>query len=62
MMHEGTRHINVVDCVIANAISPGPGISQGLNGKDAEDISNLYIEVKILFKLLSQDVEDIKCG
>ncbi|KAM3748551.1 hypothetical protein ACB098_05G117700 [Castanea mollissima] len=44
MMHEGPRHINVVDCVIANAISPGPGISQGLNGKDAEDISNLYIE------------------
>ena len=61
-MHEGTRHINMVDTVIANAISPGPGIFQGLNGKDAEDISNLYIEVKILFKLLFQDVEDIKCG
>jgi hypothetical protein len=61
MTHEGPRHINVVDCVIANAISPGPGTSQGLNAEDAEDISSLYLEVKILFELLFQDVEDIKC-
>jgi hypothetical protein len=40
-MHEGPRHINVVESVIANAIS------QGLDAKDAEDISSLYLEVKI---------------
>ncbi|XP_062162711.1 pre-mRNA-processing factor 39-2 isoform X3 [Alnus glutinosa] len=44
MMHEGPRHINVVESVIANAISQGPGISQGLDAKDAEDISSLYLE------------------
>ncbi|XP_059437551.1 uncharacterized protein LOC132170550 isoform X2 [Corylus avellana] len=38
MMHEGPRHINVVESVIANAIS------QGLDAKDAEDISSLYLE------------------
>jgi hypothetical protein len=47
MMHEGPRHINVVEPVIANAISQGPGVSQGLDAKDAEDISSLYLEVKI---------------
>ncbi|XP_059437546.1 pre-mRNA-processing factor 39-2 isoform X3 [Corylus avellana] len=44
MMHEGPRHINVVESVIANAISQGPGVSQGLDAKDAEDISSLYLE------------------
>lgn len=46
-MHEGPQHINVVESVVANAIFSSPGESQGLNAKDAEDISNLYLEVKI---------------
>nr|WAU86874.1 birch protein [Betula platyphylla] len=44
MMHEGPRHINVVESVIANAISQAPDVSQGLDAKDAEDISSLYLE------------------
>ncbi|KAB1208577.1 Pre-mRNA-processing factor 39 [Morella rubra] len=44
MMHEGPQHINVVESVVANAIFSSPGESQGLNAKDAEDISNLYLE------------------
>lgn len=47
MMHEGPRHINVVESVIANAISQAPDVSQGLDAKDAEDISSLYLEVEI---------------
>ncbi|KAE7996277.1 hypothetical protein FH972_001011 [Carpinus fangiana] len=40
MMHERPRHINVVESIIVNAIS------QGLDAKDAEDISSLYLEGK----------------
>ena len=47
MMHGGPRHINLVDAVVANAISPGTDVSQGLSAKDGEDISSLYLEVKI---------------
>lgn len=47
MMHEGPKHRNVVESVIADAISSGLSVSQGLNAKDAEDISSLYLEVKI---------------
>ncbi|RVX10681.1 hypothetical protein CK203_018195 [Vitis vinifera] len=36
MMHGGPRHINVVDAVVANAISPGTDVSQGLSAKDGE--------------------------
>ncbi|KAG7963586.1 hypothetical protein I3843_09G125000 [Carya illinoinensis] len=44
MMHEGPKHRNVVESVIADAISSGLSVSQGLNAKDAEDISSLYLE------------------
>lgn len=46
-MHGGKRHLNVVDSIVAKAISPESGVSDGLNAKDAEDISSLYVEVKI---------------
>lgn len=44
MMHGGPRHINAVDAVVANAISPGTDVSQGLSAKDGEYISRLYLE------------------
>ncbi|KAF4385970.1 hypothetical protein G4B88_031105 [Cannabis sativa] len=43
-LHGGQRHIHVIDSVIANVISPGPDASQGLNAKDAEDVSSLYLK------------------
>lgn len=46
MMHGGKQHISIVDTIIANGISPGSDVSQGLNVKDAEDVSRLYLEVK----------------
>lgn len=47
MIHGGKHHINIVDTIISNAISPGSDVSPRLNMKDAEDVSNLYLEVKI---------------
>uniref|UniRef100_A0A5B6ZIY4 Uncharacterized protein n=1 Tax=Davidia involucrata TaxID=16924 RepID=A0A5B6ZIY4_DAVIN len=44
MMHGGQRQLNVVDSVIANAISRGPDLSHGLSTKDLEDISLLYLK------------------
>ncbi|KAA8514990.1 hypothetical protein F0562_018222 [Nyssa sinensis] len=44
MMHGGQKQLNVVDSIIANAISPGPDLAQGLSTKDLEDISLLYLE------------------
>ncbi|KAL2494590.1 Tetratricopeptide repeat (TPR)-like superfamily protein [Forsythia ovata] len=44
MMHEGASQVNIVESIIADAISPGSDKSEGLNAKDREDISYLYIE------------------
>ncbi|KAK7359154.1 hypothetical protein VNO77_01101 [Canavalia gladiata] len=44
MMHGGTKHITVIDSIIADAISAKSDGSQGLSGEDAEDISNLYLQ------------------
>ncbi|XP_047168631.1 pre-mRNA-processing factor 39-2 isoform X2 [Vigna umbellata] len=43
MMHGGTKHMAVIDSIIADTISRSDG-SQGLSVEDAEDISNLYLE------------------
>ena len=45
MAQGGPEHIAVVDSIVAGAISPRPEESKGLSAKDAEDISNLYLEV-----------------
>ncbi|KAL5577132.1 hypothetical protein UlMin_018831 [Ulmus minor] len=45
MIQGGERHINVVDSIIVDAISPGSDISHGLSAKDAEDVSNLYLKL-----------------
>ncbi|ONI10882.1 hypothetical protein PRUPE_4G074100 [Prunus persica] len=44
IMHGGKRHLNVVDSIVATAISPQSSVSDVLNAKDAEDISSLYLE------------------
>ncbi|XP_017408166.1 pre-mRNA-processing factor 39-2 isoform X3 [Vigna angularis] len=44
MMHGGTKHMAVIDSIIADTISPRSDGSQGLSAEDAEDISNLYLE------------------
>nr|DAD37614.1 TPA_asm: hypothetical protein HUJ06_008255 [Nelumbo nucifera] len=44
MMHGGPRQVNVLDAIVANAISPRSDVSKGLNTQDREDISSLYLE------------------
>ncbi|KAG5015476.1 hypothetical protein JHK85_021612 [Glycine max] len=44
MMHGGTKHMAVIDSIIADTISPRSEGSQGFSTEDAEDISNLYLE------------------
>ncbi|XP_065878655.1 pre-mRNA-processing factor 39-2 isoform X2 [Euphorbia lathyris] len=44
IMHRGSRHINVIDSIVANAICPQPGGSQALSPEDGEEISRLYLE------------------
>lgn len=45
MMHGGMKNIDVIDSVIADALSPRSDGSQGLSAEDSENISNLYLEV-----------------
>lgn len=45
MMLGGPRHIHVIDAIVNDVISLGP--SQGMNVKEAEDISCLYLQVKV---------------
>lgn len=44
-MHGGKKNIDVIDSVIADALSPRSDGSQGLSAEDSENISNLYLEV-----------------
>ncbi|XP_057419646.1 pre-mRNA-processing factor 39-2 isoform X2 [Lotus japonicus] len=44
MVHGGTKHITLIDTIIADALSPRSDESQGLGTEDAEDISKLYLE------------------
>ncbi|KAF2282812.1 hypothetical protein GH714_043103 [Hevea brasiliensis] len=44
--HRGSSHLNVIDAIVANAISPRPGVSQGFSATEREQISKQYLEVK----------------
>ncbi|EOY27807.1 hypothetical protein QUC31_012696 [Theobroma cacao] len=54
MMHGGHTHIHVLDAIIDNAISPG--LSQGMNAEEAEDVSSLYLQ----FVDLCGTIDDIR--
>lgn len=41
--------MNIIDSIVADAISAESDVSQGLSTKDREDISSLYLEVIFLF-------------
>lgn len=45
MTHEGASHLNIIDSVVADAISPGLDESEGLNAKDRESTSHLFLQV-----------------
>ncbi|CAI9782124.1 unnamed protein product [Fraxinus pennsylvanica] len=44
MTREGASQVNIVESIIVDAISPGSDKSEGLNAKDREDISSLFLE------------------
>ncbi|XVE51547.1 hypothetical protein DITRI_Ditri02bG0050700 [Diplodiscus trichospermus] len=54
MMHEGPRHIQVLDAIVNDVICLGP--CQGMNAKEAEDISSLYLQ----FVDLCGTIDDIR--
>lgn len=45
MTHEGASHLNIIDSAVADAISPGFDEYEGLNAKDRESISHLFLQV-----------------
>ncbi|KAL8507245.1 hypothetical protein ACS0TY_017967 [Phlomoides rotata] len=44
MTHEGATHVNIIDSIITDAISPGLDEYEGLNAKDRANISRLFLE------------------
>ncbi|KAK4386505.1 Pre-processing factor 39 [Sesamum angolense] len=44
MTHEGASQVNIIDSVVAGAISPGLDEYEGFNAKDQEYISCLFLE------------------
>ncbi|KAK9056019.1 hypothetical protein SSX86_027106 [Deinandra increscens subsp. villosa] len=44
LMHEGSKHLDLVDQVIGTAITCGSDGSRGLSSKDREDLSKLYLK------------------
>ncbi|XP_016438336.2 uncharacterized protein LOC107764294 isoform X1 [Nicotiana tabacum] len=54
MAHEGTKQLSIVDSVIANAISLVSDVSQGLDIKDRESISVLFLELVDLCGSISE--------
>lgn len=47
MTHEGSSQVNVIDSIISDAVSPGSDEYHGLNAKDREIISCLFLEVGV---------------
>lgn len=47
MTHDGARHVNIIDSVVADSISHGLDEYQGLNANDRETISCLFLEVGV---------------
>lgn len=47
-MHEGSKHLDVVDSIIATAITCESDGSEGLSSKDRVDLSKLYLKVRSL--------------
>ncbi|XP_042041836.1 uncharacterized protein LOC121787223 isoform X2 [Salvia splendens] len=56
MTHEGASHLNIINSVIADAISPGLDENEGLDAKDRENLSCLFLE----FVNLCGTLHDIK--
>ncbi|XP_042038889.1 uncharacterized protein LOC121784736 isoform X2 [Salvia splendens] len=56
MIHEGASHLNIINSVIADAISPGLDENEGLDAKDRENLSCLFLE----FVNLCGTLHDIK--
>ncbi|KAL3833590.1 hypothetical protein ACJIZ3_008326 [Penstemon smallii] len=44
MTHEGASQVNIVDSIVADAISPRLDAYEGLNSKDRESVSCLFLE------------------
>ncbi|CAN1329476.1 Pre-mRNA-processing factor 39-2 [Linum perenne] len=44
MAHRGSRHVNVVNSIVAKSLSLSTSSSKGLSPQDGEDISKLYLE------------------
>ncbi|XP_073300578.1 uncharacterized protein [Primulina huaijiensis] len=55
MTHEGSNQVNVIDSIISGAVSPGSDEYHGLNAKDRETISLLFLE----FMNLCGSVHDV---
>lgn len=47
MTHQGPSQVSLLDSIIARAISPSTDGSQVLDPKDQEDISSLFLEVRV---------------
>lgn len=47
MTHQGPSQVSLLDSIIARAVSPSTDGSQGLDPKDQEDISSLFLEVRV---------------
>ncbi|CAN1230473.1 Pre-mRNA-processing factor 39-2 [Linum grandiflorum] len=56
MAHKGSRHINIVNSVVADALSVSSSSSKGLSTQDGEDISRLYLE----FVDLCGNIHDVR--
>ncbi|KAL0321336.1 UNVERIFIED_CONTAM: Pre-processing factor 39 [Sesamum radiatum] len=56
MTHEGASQVNIIDSVVADAISPGLDEYEGFSAKDQENISCLFLE----FVNLCGTVHDIR--
>lgn len=48
MMHGGSRQVDLLDPIIDREISHQTNSSDGLSPEDKEEISNLYMEVRLL--------------
>lgn len=61
MTHEGASHVNIINSIIVDALSSGVDETDGLDAKDRENISCLFLEVRFSIISITIMLQQLNC-
>lgn len=61
MTHEGASHVNIISSIVVDTISSRADKTEGLDAKDRENISCLFLEVRFSIISLMIFLQQLNC-